>query len=146
MNHRSKIKKLGKDRKHRKAMLRNLSTSLLKSEKIKTTLPKAKVLKSFVEKIITRSKSDTVHHRREVYKNIKNTRILKKLFEDIGKRYKNQKGGYTRIYKAIRRKGDGATQCYIELVSEKLDVSPKENQENLNKKKEVVDLKKNSKN
>ena len=121
MKHRLKSIKLGKDSKHRKALLRNLATSLLKSERIRTTTTKAKQLRPFVEKLITRAKKDTLHHRRLVYRDIKKREVLKKLFENIGQRYQNRNGGYTRIYKLHQRKGDDAQMSLIELVEEKME-------------------------
>ena len=116
MKHRSAVKKIGKDRKHKIALLRNMATSLLKSEKVLTTTLKAKELKKFVEKLITRAKKNTLHNRRVVYRHLKDTFILKKLFEKIASRYRNRNGGYTRLYKVGRRKGDGAEMSYIELL------------------------------
>lgn len=120
MRHNVAIKPLGKDSKHRKSMLNNLASDLIKHERIKTTRLKAKELRPFVEKIIHRGKTDTLHNRREVYKKIKSTTVLKKLFEDIGKRFETRTGGYTRIYRLGRRKGDGAELAIIELVEELL--------------------------
>ena len=120
MNHRNGVKKLGRDRAHHRAILNNLALSFFKYEKIKTTKLKAKVLRSFVEKIITRSKVDDLHNRRLVYRNVRDTKIIKKIFEDIGKRFQNRNGGYTRIYQIGQRKGDGADICYLELVEELL--------------------------
>ena len=128
MNHRNGVKRLGRDKAQRVAILNNLALSLFKHEKIKTTKLKAKLLKSFAEKIITRTKVDTLHNRRLVYRNIKDTKVIKKLFEDIGKRFQTRKGGYTRIYNIGQRKGDGASVCTIELVEELL--SPQVRPEN----------------
>ena len=126
MQHRNKPLKLGKDRKHRIAALRNLSLNIIKHEKIKTTLAKAKFLKSFLEKIITRSKKDNLHNRRLVHQDIRDTKMLKKLFEDIGKRYQNRNGGYLRIYRLGKRKGDAAELCLVELVEELLTDADKD--------------------
>lgn len=120
MNHRKShtVKKIGKDYKHKKAILKSLSSDVIRHEKILTTKPKARLLRSFLEKIIHRAKVDTLHNRREVYKKIRDTKLLKKLFENIAKRYQNRNGGYLRIIKAGQRKGDAADVCYVMLTEE----------------------------
>lgn len=120
MNHRRShtVKKIGKDYKHKKAILKSLSSDVIRHEKILTTKPKARLLRSFLEKIIHRAKVDTLHNRREVYKKIRDTKLLKKLFENIAKRYGNRNGGYLRIIKAGQRKGDAADVCYVMLTEE----------------------------
>ena len=123
MNHRSGVKKLGRDKAHKLSITRNLALSFFRYEKIKTTTLKAKLLRDFVEKIITRAKTDNLHNRRLVYRHIRDTYIIKKIFDDIGKRFQTRKGGYTRIYKIGQRKGDGAEICYIELTKELLDIA-----------------------
>ncbi len=129
MRHQKRIKKLGRKKQHRAAMLRNMAVSLIGKERIDTTLPKAKVLRSFIEPIVTRAKkaNDTqdlnviLHHKREVMKKIKDRDVVVKLFEDIALRYMNRNGGYTRIYKLGARKGDNAEMAMIEFVEELLD-------------------------
>ena len=118
MKHRIHLNVLGRDRSHHLSILRNLSLRLFKHERIRTTKVKARYLKSFAEKMITRAKKDTLANRRLIYRDLKDTLILKKLFEDIAKRYQNKKGGYTRIFKLGPRKGDGAEIVLIELVEE----------------------------
>lgn len=118
MRHGDKVKKFGRYTAHRKAMMRNLSKALLNSEAIKTTLPKAKALRSYVEKIITKAKTDTLHSRRIVAEKIDDKELITKLFEDLAKRYANRNGGYTRIYKLGQRTSDGAEMALIELVTE----------------------------
>ena len=127
---RHKVKKLdiGKDSKHRRAMMRNMATDLFSREYIKTTITKAKVLKPFVEKLISRSRQDSLHNRRMIYRNIKNTFILKKLFAEIGPRFQDRPGGYTRLLKLERRKGDGAELALLQLLPKNL-VQPAEKQE-----------------
>ncbi len=107
---------MGKDAKHRKALLRNLSLSFLNRESIRTTEAKAKQLKPFIEKIITRARVDSLANRRLVYRNIRNTKTLKKLFEDVAKRFIGRAGGYTRIIKLGMRKGDASKECLMKLV------------------------------
>lgn len=120
MRHKVRSLKLGKDSAHRKALLKNLATDLFNHEKITTTITKAKFLKSYAEKLITKAKVDNLHNRRIVYKHIRNTEILKKVFEDLGKRFATRNGGYTRLYKLNPRKGDASEMCIIELVEELL--------------------------
>lgn len=119
MRHRVQGRKLKRTASHRKALLKNMATSLLKHERIRTTVAKAKELRSFVEPIITRAKVESLHNKREVLKKIKDRKIVVKLFEDIALRYKERPGGYTRIIKlANTRPGDNSKMCFIELVEE----------------------------
>lgn len=121
----NKTKKLNRVTSHRKAMLNNMATSLLDHEQIITTRAKAKVLKSFVEHLITRAKYNLdeqlppekkLHHKRYVMRFIKNRKIVVKLFDDIAKRNQNRIGGYLRIIHLPNRKNDGAEMSIIELV------------------------------
>jgi len=116
MRHLKKGRKLNRDKEHRKAMFSNMITSLLRHERIKTTTPKAKELRRYCEKIITRAKENTLHNKRIVMKKIKDRDIVAKLFDEIAPRYKNVNGGYTRIIKMGNRLGDGAEMSIIELV------------------------------
>lgn len=116
MRHSKKGRKLNRDAEHRKADLRQLSSSLIKQERIKTTEAKAKEMQPYVEQLITRAEEDTVHNRREVKKKVNGEAAVKKLFEDVGPRFTDRPGGYTRIVKLDRRKGDGALRVMIELV------------------------------
>ena len=121
MNHRVATRKIGKDSRHRLSLLRNLATNLFEHERVKTTLAKGWLLKQFADKLVNRAKTDSLQNRREVFKTIRNTEILKKLFENIGKRYQNRKGGYTRMYHLGTRKGDSGKLCLVELVEEQLE-------------------------
>ena len=116
MKHGIKGRKLSRNTAHRKALLRNLSLAFLKHELIKTTLPKAKEIKSFVEKVITLSKIDSLANRRLVISILGNQEIIDKLFKEIGPRVANRKGGYTRILKFGFRPGDKAPMAIMELV------------------------------
>lgn len=116
MRHRKKLKKFGVSCSYNHALLNNLATSLLKHKRIKTTLAKAKALRPFVEKLITRAKDDTVHSRRIVYKDIRDRQVIKELFSEIAQKVQNRPGGYTRIIKLGHRLGDGAEMAMIELV------------------------------
>lgn len=122
MNHLKKFKKLNRTHSHRKALYRNMVEALLKRERITTTLVKAKEIRRIIEKIITRAKEKTLHNIRVVNKLIKDKIALKRLFDDIGPRFVTRNGGYTRIYKLGKRKGDGADLAILELLEE-LDVS-----------------------
>jgi large subunit ribosomal protein L17 len=115
---------------HRLAMFRNMATSLLKHEQITTTLPKAKELRHYVERIITLGKRGGLHARRQAYALIMDEKVVDKLFSTIADRYKTRAGGYTRVLKAGVRYGDCATMAVIELVdrdpaAKGLDSGPK---------------------
>lgn len=116
MRHGMKGRKLNRTSSHRKALFKNLSNALLKHEQIKTTLPKAKDLRSVVEKIITLSKNDTVANRRRAMSKLQDKEMVAKLFTVLGPRYKDRNGGYTRVLKAGFRYGDMAPMAIIELV------------------------------
>ena len=111
---------------HRRAMSRNLVTSLFRFERITTTQSKAKEVRRSAEKLITRAKEDSVHNRREAAKFISDEKILNKLFTEIGPRMKERAGGYTRILKLGFRCGDAADVVILELVDYKLDTSSEE--------------------
>lgn len=117
MRHHNANRKFGRVRKQRRALLSGLAHSLILREKIKTTEAKAKELRPFVEKLITKAKPNTIASRRIVLSRLDNeTRSATKLFKDVAPRYKERKGGYTRITKLGRRKGDAAKMAIIELV------------------------------
>ena len=116
MRHRKSGRKLGRNSTHRKALMRNLVTSLIRYERIVTTEAKAKEMRSLAEKTITLAKRGTLHHRRLALKVMRDKPSLKKLFEVVGPRYADRPGGYTRIYKLGVRHGDNAPQAIIELV------------------------------
>lgn len=116
MRHRKKGRALSRTSSHRKAMLRNMATSLLVHERIQTTEAKAKELRPVVEKLITLGGVDDVHSRRRARRMIEDRAALQKLFDDIGPRFRERPGGYTRILKLGSRKGDGADVAIIELT------------------------------
>lgn len=116
MNHGIKGRKLGRTGIHKLAMLRNLAVALLTHEAIKTTLPKAKELRPFVEKIITLAKKDSIANRRLATSVLNNNSIIARLFKEIGPKISNRNGGYTRILKIGFRPGDKAQVAMIELV------------------------------
>ncbi len=120
MNHRNGFNPLSRTTAHRRAMSRNMVTSLFRFERITTTSAKAKEVRRAAEKLITRSKVDSVHNRRIAAKYIQDEKILNKLFTELGPRMKERNGGYTRILKIGFRQGDAADMVILELVDYKL--------------------------
>lgn len=116
MRHQKAGFKLGRPTNQRNALYRALARSIIKHEKITTTHIKAKAVQRHVEKLITLSRQPTVHHRRLAMADLPDKEIVEKLFAEIGPRYVNRAGGYTRIIKLGPRKGDGALMAQIELV------------------------------
>lgn len=126
MRHGKVHRKLGKKPAHRKAMFANMSAALIKHEQIMTTLPKAKELRPVVEKLITLGKKGGLHARRQAISEIRDVAMVKKLFEVLAPRYKERKGGYTRIMKAGFRYGDSAPVAVIEFVDRDVDAKGKD--------------------
>jgi large subunit ribosomal protein L17 len=116
MRHRKAGRQLRRTSEQRLALLRNLATSLIESEAIQTTEAKAKELRPFVEKLITKAKDGTLHARRLAGVHIRKREAADKLFQELGPRFATRQGGYTRILKVGHRKGDGAEIARIELV------------------------------
>lgn len=116
MRHRNSGRALSRNSSHRKAMFKNMMVSLLRHELIKTTLPKAKELRRFIEPMITLAKEDTLHRRRLAYTRLGDREIVQKLFAEIGPFYKKRPGGYLRILKCDFRQGDNAPMAIVELV------------------------------
>ena len=116
MRHRNGPRKLNRTTSHRLAMLRNMCNSLIKHEAIKTTLPKAKELRSVVEPLITLGKEPTLANRRLAFNRTRDRDVVAKLFNELGPRYKARPGGYTRILKMGFRIGDNAPMAFVELV------------------------------
>jgi len=130
MRHGMANRKLNVTSSHRAAMFRNMATSLLKHEQITTTLPKAKELRPYVERIITLGKRGGLHARRQAYSVIMDEQVVDKLFTTIAERYKTRQGGYCRVLRAGFRYGDAAAMAVIELVdrdvaAKGLDSGPK---------------------
>ena len=126
MKHNIKNKKLNKTSSHRKAMFMNMSNSLIKHEQITTTLPKAKELKRFVEKIITLGKKGDLESRRKAISILQDQKMAKKTFDVLAVRYKERNGGYTRIIKLGNRFGDNAPTAVIEFVDRDEDAKGKD--------------------
>ena len=116
MRHRKSGRQLNRNSSHRQAMFRNMAASLIEHEVIKTTLPKAKELRRVAEPLITLAKEDSVANRRLAFSRTRNKAAVGKLFTEIGPRYADRPGGYTRILKCGYRAGDAAPMAYIELV------------------------------
>jgi large subunit ribosomal protein L17 len=116
MRHLKSGRQLSRNSAHRWALMRNLITALLREEKIKTTDPKAKELRRWVERVITLGKRGDLHARRQVLSIVQDKSVVKKLFDTIGPRFKDRPGGYTRIVKLGLRHGDAAQMSVIELV------------------------------
>jgi len=125
MNHKNGFNPLSRTTAHRRAMSRNMVTSLFRYERITTTKAKALEVRKAAEKLITRSKVDSVHNRRQAARYIQDDIVLAKLFNEIGPRMKDRAGGYTRILKIGFRQGDAADMVILELVDYKLDVEGK---------------------
>ncbi|MAZ37060.1 50S ribosomal protein L17 [Salibacteraceae bacterium] len=116
MRHNNKTKSLGRKAGHRRALLANLASSLIEHKRINTTLAKGKVLRTYVEPLLTRAKTDTTHSRRVVFSYLQNKEVVAELFRDVAPKIADRPGGYTRVIKTGTRKGDGAEMCMIELV------------------------------
>ncbi len=120
MRHRKSGRQLNRNSSHRQAMFRNMAASLFEHEVIKTTLPKAKELRRVAEPLITLAKEDSVANRRLAFSRTRSKSAVGKLFTELGPRYQERPGGYTRILKCGYRAGDSAPMAYIELVGRKL--------------------------
>jgi len=116
MKHRIAGRKLNRTSEHRRAMLMNMSNALIKHEQIVTTLPKAKELKRFIDRMITLGKKDTLSSRRQAQSYLQDKEMVRKLFAVLAKRYDKRSGGYSRVLKAGFRYGDAAPMAVIELV------------------------------
>ena len=129
MRHRLGLRKLNRTSAHRLAMLRNMMCSLIKHEAIKTTLPKAKELRRVVEPMITLAKEPTVANKRLAFNRLRGREVVCKLFNEIGPRFANRNGGYTRILKMGFRVGDNAPMAYMELTEKAVAVEEVKSEE-----------------
>ena len=123
MRHRLSGRQLSRNAPHRHALMRNMSVSLLRHETIKTTLPKAKELRRVVEPLITLAKTDSEARRRLAFARLRDTAVVKKLFEDLGPRFSKRAGGYTRILRMLPRPGDSAPMALMQLVDKAAEVA-----------------------
>lgn len=126
MRHRQSGRQLNRNSSHRKAMFRNMTASLVEHEVIKTTLPKAKELRRYAEPLITLAKADSVANRRLAFDRLRDKAAVGKLFSELGPRYQERPGGYTRILKCGYRTGDKAPMAYIELVDRVMAEEPED--------------------
>ncbi|MDY0219337.1 MAG: 50S ribosomal protein L17 [Candidatus Cloacimonas acidaminovorans] len=124
MRHRVEGRKFGREKDTRNLMMKNLVKSMIEHGQLKTTLPKAKELRGYVERVVTYGKKDTVHSRRLAYKVLGDRTLVKKLFNEIAPAFEGRNGGYTRVLKAGFRKGDNAPMAIIQFVEEST-VKPK---------------------
>jgi len=116
MRHGQTVRKLSRTASHRRAMLANMATSLLRSHAVVTTTPKARVVRSVAEKLITLGKRGDIHARRLASRQVNDRKVLKKLFEEIAPQFATRAGGYTRVIKLGQRRGDGASMAKVELL------------------------------
>lgn len=116
MRHRKKGRHFSRTAEHRRAMMRNMATSLFRHGRVETTTPKAKELRRFAEPLITKAKRGDLHARRQVARHIQDAEVLSKLFGEIGPRFQERPGGYTRVLQLGHRPGDAADMAIIELV------------------------------
>jgi large subunit ribosomal protein L17 len=116
MRHKHGYRKLGRTSSHRSALLKNMAIAIIKSEKIETTVPKAKELRSFVEKLITKAGKGDFNAHRVIFAALQDKDCTKKLVDEIAPKYVDRNGGYTRITKTRTRRGDAAPMAFIELV------------------------------
>jgi large subunit ribosomal protein L17 len=126
MRHGKVYRKLGRHSSHRMSMFANMAASLIKHEQIITTLPKAKELRPIVEKLITIGKKGDLSARRQAISELRDVKMVKKLFDVLAPRYKDREGGYTRVLKAGFRKGDNAAVAVIEFVDRDVDAKGKD--------------------
>lgn len=127
MRHLKKGRKLGRTPSHRKATLASLSNALIKEHRIVTTVSKAKELRTFVEPLITKAKTDTTHKRRQVFSKLNDKEAVTQLFDEVAQKAMNRPGGYTRVVKLGYRSGDDAQMAVIELVDYN-DIKPEDSQ------------------
>ncbi|MDB6084738.1 MAG: ribosomal protein [Gammaproteobacteria bacterium] len=128
MRHRNSGRQLSRNASHRHALMRNMATSLLRHETIRTTVPKAKELRRVVEPLITLAKIDSLGKRRLAFSRLRDVAVVEKLFADLGPRFKARAGGYTRILKMEPRPGDSADMALMQLVDPALATAEKADQ------------------
>ena len=144
MRHGNRVKKLGRTREHRQALLKNLCRSLFIFEKIKTTLPKAKAARKMAERLIEFAKQNDLAAKRRIYRYVPDHKLVKIICDEIGPKFANRSGGYTRIYRMGPRLGDGAEMAILELV-EQSDISDIARRRKLIQRRILVEPKKEKK-
>ena len=140
MRHILGYRKLNKTSEHRKALFKNMLNSLIKYEQIITTLPKAKELKPQIDKVITIGKKNDLNNKKKLFSKLQNQFSVKKVFNELSKRYNNRKGGYSRVLKAGFRTGDDAPMAIIELVDRDKDAKKVDIPKKIETKKDTKDL------
>jgi large subunit ribosomal protein L17 len=144
MRHGDRVKKLGRTREHRRALLKNLCRSLFIYEKIKTTLPKAKATRQLAERLIEFAKRNDLAAKRRIYRYVPDHKLVKIICDEIGPKFANRSGGYTRIYRVGPRLGDGAEIAILELV-EQSDASVITQRRKLIERRKLAEAKKEKK-
>ena len=132
MRHGNRRGKLNRTASHRKALFKNMANALIKHEQIKTTLPKAKAMKSVMDKLITLGKKGGLHRRRQAFAQLRDETMVKKLFDVLATRYAERPGGYSRVLKAGFRYGDAAPMAFLELVDRDVEAKGKDSGPNQN--------------
>jgi large subunit ribosomal protein L17 len=135
MRHQLSGRQLSRNSAHRRALMRNMAAALLRAEKIRTTVPKAKELRRVVEPLITLGKNDSLHGRRQAWVTLRDDTLVEKLFADIGPRFRARNGGYTRILKMGWRPGDAAPMALMQLVEADAVAAPAPEEKPKKKKK-----------
>ena len=141
MRHRISGRKLNRKTSHRLALLKNLAKSLIVHEQIETTLPKAKDLRPFIEKILHSGKSNNLHSRRKVFSYLRDNELVNKVFDVLAKRYAKRNGGYVRVLKSGNRYGDSAPKAIIELVDRDVAAKGFEDKKRVEEKRKLDDPK-----
>jgi len=139
MRHAKAHRRLNRTSEHRRAMFSNMACSLIEHEQIKTTLPKAKELRPVVEKLITLAKRGDLHARRMAHSQLKQDAAVKKLFDELGPRYKERAGGYTRVLKAGFRYGDMAPMGFLELIDRDTAAKGRSDKERVAAEEDIAD-------
>jgi large subunit ribosomal protein L17 len=140
MRHHNGYRKLNRTSSHRKAMFANMAASLIVHEQINTTLPKAKELRRYADKMISLGKRGTLHARRQAFAFLRDEDVVSKLFSALSDRYKDRSGGYTRVLKAGYRYGDNAPMAIIELVDRDPDAKGAEDRARVEAEEDAADL------
>ena len=142
MRHRNAGFKLGRNTSHRRALLRNLVTSVLEKDRVETTVAKAKAVRPHVEKMITLGKKGDLHSRRQAHSFLMTDEVVKRLFDTVAPRYGDRQGGYLRIVRTGFRKGDGGEKAFIELLGAEKQLDAKRQKRDAVKAKKRADLEK----
>jgi large subunit ribosomal protein L17 len=135
MKHQVKTKKLSRTKSHREAMLSNMANSLFIHRTIRTTEAKAKELRRYTDRLISKARTDSVAMRRQIFSELRNETVVKKLFDEIAPHFSDRQSGFSRVLKINRRKGDGAQISLVELLTPPPEVSTEKDKDKKGKKK-----------